>query len=217
MPYALRSGLSWCEIANHILFLDLPADRYLCLNGSAAAAFLAAVQNTAMDNAETSAAEELIRLDIIHVADQPEIPPPCSISAPVRTWPATTWVISDLLAVIWSFFAAQSAIARTGLQAALANLAQRKLHATVPPGTCGTLGEVTAAVQTLGWIRSSRAQCLPRTLALAHFLAARGVAANLVIGVSLHPFRAHAWLQIDDVVVCDDVDVVRLYKPILVV
>lgn len=217
MPYALRPGLFWCEIASHILFLDLPADRYLCLSGTAAGAFLAAAQGNVMEDVQARAAEQLIRLDIIRVSDRQEIPPACRVRAPVRAWLAESSSAGDLLAVTWRFFEAQIALSRTGLQATLSNLARRKSQSARQSPTCSTVGAVVAAVHRFGWFRSSRDQCLPRALAIAHLLAARGVAANLLIGVSLHPFRAHAWVQVDDAVICDDVDTVRLYAPILVV
>lgn len=217
MPHALRPGLSWCEIANHILFLDLPADRYFCLSGTAAGAFLAAAQGNMMDDVQGRTAEQLIRLDIIRVSDRPEIPPACSVRAPVRAWPADSSSASDLLAVTWRIFSVRIALARTGLQSALINLARRRSQSAAQSPACSTVGAVAAAVHRLGWFRSSRDQCLPLALAIVHLLAARGIAADLVIGVSLHPFRAHAWVQVDDAVICDDVDIVRLYAPILVV
>lgn len=217
MPYALRPGLFWCEIASHILFLDLPGDRYFCLSGTAAGAFLAAAQGNIMEDVQARAAEQLIRLDIIRVSDRPDIPPACYVRAPVRAWLAESSSAGDLLAVTWRFFALRIALMRTGLQSAVIDLARRKSQSAPQSPACNTVGAVVAAARRLSWFRSSRDQCLPRALAIAHLLAARGVAADLVIGVSLHPFRAHAWVQVDDAVICDDVDTVRLYAPILVV
>ena len=217
MAYQLRNGLSWCEIAHHVLFLDLPEDRYFCLSGTAAEAFRAAAQGGIMDDVQARAVEQLIYLDIIRICDQPDIPPACQIPTPRRAWPADTLSVRDLAAVIWRYMAARTALLHTGLQAVLTNLSRcKRVDASSDP-TCRAIGSVTTAVRMLGWFRSSREHCLPRALAIAHLLAARSVPANLVIGVSLHPFRAHAWVQVDDAVICDDVDIVRLYAPILVV
>jgi hypothetical protein len=41
--------------------------------------------------------------------------------------------------------------------------------------------------------------------------------ADLVIGVKLAPFRAHAWVQWRDLLVNEQADVTRLFTPILVV
>ncbi len=217
MAYQLRNGLSWCEIAHHVLFLDLPEDRYFCLSGTAADAFRAAAQGNNLDGVQARAAEQLVHLDIIRVSDQPEIPQACQNPLPLRTWPADTLSIRDIGAVIWRYSGARTALLHTGLQAALTKLSRcKRLDASSDP-TCRAIGSVTTAVRMLGWFRSSREHCLPRAIALAHVLAARGVPANLVIGVSLHPFRAHAWVQVDDALICDDVDIVRLYAPILVI
>lgn len=64
---------------------------------------------------------------------------------------------------------------------------------------------------------SSRDRCLPRSLALTHALRTQGCAAQLVIGVAMQPFAAHAWVQDDDRVVNDTLDHAALFTPILVV
>ena len=63
---------------------------------------------------------------------------------------------------------------------------------------------------------SARDRCLPRALAIAHALRAFGGVADVVLGVTLHPFAAHAWVQEGDTVLSDAIDQVRLFTPILV-
>jgi hypothetical protein len=38
----------------------------------------------------------------------------------------------------------------------------------------------------------------------------------VVIGVRMHPFMAHCWVQRDEVVLSDDLDSVATYTPILI-
>lgn len=63
---------------------------------------------------------------------------------------------------------------------------------------------------------SSQDRCLPRSLALTYALRKAGSNADLVLGVSLNPFAAHAWVQEGDVVLNDALDHVLLFTPILV-
>jgi hypothetical protein len=64
---------------------------------------------------------------------------------------------------------------------------------------------------------SRQSQCLRTSLALAAYLARRGYHPNLVIGVRMSPFAAHAWVQDGDTVLNDSVDEVAPFTPILVV
>lgn len=59
--------------------------------------------------------------------------------------------------------------------------------------------------------------CLADSLALAGFLACRGASAELVFGVKLQPFRAHAWVQTREMLLNDGFDGVGEYTPVLVV
>jgi hypothetical protein len=59
--------------------------------------------------------------------------------------------------------------------------------------------------------------CLQRCFSLLQCLSRRGIVVDWVFGVRTWPFAAHCWLQLGDQVLCDDLDRVRGYVPILVV
>ncbi|WP_374394887.1 lasso peptide biosynthesis B2 protein [Sphingopyxis sp.] len=59
-----------------------------------------------------------------------------------------------------------------------------------------------------------RRLCVPDSLALARFLWARGIAGDLLFGVRLDPFAAHAWVQFGELVLSDNVNVVADYTPV---
>jgi hypothetical protein len=63
---------------------------------------------------------------------------------------------------------------------------------------------------------SAADQCLVRGIAMKHLLAQRGCDARLVFGVTM-PFSAHCWVQADDVVLTDTLDIIRRYQPIFAV
>jgi hypothetical protein len=58
--------------------------------------------------------------------------------------------------------------------------------------------------------------CLFRSHMLRAYLRALGHDAAWVFGVSVWPFHAHCWLQVDDVVLDDEADRLSSYRPILV-
>ncbi|MBC7673069.1 MAG: lasso peptide biosynthesis B2 protein, partial [Polaromonas sp.] len=64
---------------------------------------------------------------------------------------------------------------------------------------------------------TSHDRCLYDSLTLIHFLAMRGLFPTWVIGVRIHPFSAHSWVQSGSVVLNDLAERVRHYQPVLVV
>ena len=67
------------------------------------------------------------------------------------------------------------------------------------------------------WTYTARELCLADSLILANFLQRNHVYPTFVIGIGTKPFSAHAWVQIDDIVLNDKVERVYEYTPILVV
>ncbi|HEX8692967.1 MAG TPA: lasso peptide biosynthesis B2 protein [Longimicrobium sp.] len=59
-----------------------------------------------------------------------------------------------------------------------------------------------------------RAWCLQRSAAAVCLLRLRGVPADLVVGVQKIPFYAHAWAEVDGVVVNDSPSVKAMYPEI---
>lgn len=64
---------------------------------------------------------------------------------------------------------------------------------------------------------TSRSQCLLDSLALMHFLGLDGLVPRWVVGVRLAPFAAHSWVQCGPVVLNDQHEFVRQFRPILAV
>lgn len=67
------------------------------------------------------------------------------------------------------------------------------------------------------WFFTARDRCLFDSLALIFYLTSRRLPARWVIGVADRPFRAHAWVQAQELVLNDRHDHVRQFTPILVV
>jgi hypothetical protein len=60
-------------------------------------------------------------------------------------------------------------------------------------------------------------KCLLRSFLLLRSLHRHGLDATWVFGVTTWPFRAHCWLQVDDMVLDDDADRVMGFEPIMAV
>lgn len=76
---------------------------------------------------------------------------------------------------------------------------------------------VAAAYEALRpLLLTSRDRCLHDSLALTLLLATQGIASCWVLGVKVRPFGAHAWVQMDDLVLGDEHFRVGQFQPILV-
>ena len=85
------------------------------------------------------------------------------------------------------------------------------------PDRDSRLGDAVSAFDRLRPLAfTSKDKCLYDSLALALFLARRGVPVRWVIGVATRPFRAHSWVQDGGEVLNDLHDNVRRYSPILI-
>jgi hypothetical protein len=75
---------------------------------------------------------------------------------------------------------------------------------------------LSAGFNALPWLPGEGA-CLQRAWQLRRFFAAQGVSTTWVFGVRTWPFAAHCWLQIEDRVIGDRIERLRLYAPIMAV
>jgi hypothetical protein len=72
-------------------------------------------------------------------------------------------------------------------------------------------GDACAAINTACVLYFKQVECLQRSAALVCLLRQLGTPAKLVIGAQQLPFRAHAWVEVNGVVVNDSPPSVQLY------
>lgn len=219
MGYALRFGLSFCEVGDRLIFLDLVADRYFCMSESAERSFRSLIAGNARPDGEWLAAlvEDGLLIETpgkrFPQAYRREAPCPVSmVDEPAR--PASP---GHRLAAIWALTTTKVSLRFGSLHRTLCKLAAAK--AAQGDASRGALesAEVAAAFEWTRRVMRSHDQCLPRSIAVASRLAALGIPAELVIGVRLRPFAAHSWVEAGGRLVNDRFDTVRTYTPIAAV
>ncbi len=199
------SALAWCRIGEHLVFLDVARDRYFRLPPQSEREFLAAGKNNARGGWA-----------------QPDfLPRPSDWQKPAKTSPAQergTFNLARVARALWIERRIETRIATTSFQKILENhrrfVERRAFRRDI------LSGQGSAVVHSFGQtrlLRTSADRCLPRSLALSSTLAAVGDATFVVLGVSLHPFRAHCWVQHGETVLNDSIEEVLRYTPILVV
>jgi hypothetical protein len=103
---------------------------------------------------------------------------------------------------------------------AIANTVAQRQEGLRLHGDASSRDEHVDAVSTYLRVRpllfSARDRCLHDSLTLVTFLAAERIRARWVIGVRIRPFAAHSWVQHEHLVLNDQHERVRSYRPIFV-
>jgi hypothetical protein len=219
VPLGLRPGVSFCEASGHLIFLDIAADRYFALDGPADAAFRRLLGPPAPHD-DRQPLDRLAESQLL--VEAPDALPvrPCPLGAAGRkslleqTLPPAS--ISAVLRALGGVAAARFALRAGGLAAALRGTALQKVRIPAGASDPTKIEAEASAFDRCTLLIRSHDQCLVRSLALVRRLAARGERTDLVIGVRVRPFSAHAWVQKGDLLLNERCDAVRGYTPILI-
>jgi hypothetical protein len=220
MSYHLRDDLHVCIASGHAVFLDVPANRYCALDRPATKAFehlLSSEPGVADDTVLRSLVDRgylvagngqnnLIGVTRGVAARMSVIKTESSSSLAPALWAALAVMIALVRLRICSFSAALTRHQHVAGMTKPASLTQ----------SSAIIQSTLAAFDAGSVLMTGHDRCLARSLALAATLARRGVVSNVVIGVRMHPFMAHCWVQRDDVVLNDDLYSVATYTPILI-
>ncbi|WP_070152022.1 lasso peptide biosynthesis B2 protein [Sphingobium phenoxybenzoativorans] len=218
MVLGLRPGVSFCDIDDQLIFLDLEADRYFALAPAAQEAFrmLWHAKSRHDPDADLPPSLPISLLD----SNASTHPLPCPSHIPQRSildrQPGRASPLR-LLAALAMLLSARMTIRYRGLSAGIAAIAARKARMIEPIADHAALPPIAAAFAKSARFIRTHDQCLSRSMALASCLARHGIAADLVLAVQMRPFAAHSWVQQDALLLNDRYENIRSYTPILVI
>lgn len=217
MGWSPRAGVSFCFVADRVLFLDVPNDRYFCLNVDTEASF----RRLCTGQALPTDTDRLRHAALVVASDDESVPAPCS--APDRSGESLLDRrleppdVIDVTRAYATLAVTATHLRYAGLAAALKRVERRSAgHRGTSPPPLVIERIVAAFVATRAWF-NEHDRCLLRSLAIAHRLAAIGATPTVVLAVKLQPFGAHCWVQLGDRLVNDRIDIVRHYTPILAI
>jgi len=213
MSSYLRPGLHHCRIGGDHIFFDLPADRYFLLPPH----FHFAFESYLSGAPSGDALSQLLVAGLIGPvqADDLSVPPTFTLpTASLVDCPLGIASMPRTLRVIWMQRRVRSELRRVGILDIMAQLERSRPRNT----SCDerVSQNIAAAFLLSRRLVSAEDQCLVRGIAMKRLLAQRGCDARLVFGVTM-PFSAHCWVQAEDVVLTDTLDIVRRYQPIFAV
>ena len=220
MATSLRDGLSFCLLGDRIVFLDLSADRYFALSPYVEAVFRRAAAGEALPPGDRTL---LVAARLVQPGEAPLSLHCCQPAVPLRSIfeqlsgrPRTI----DVAAFAWKLLRARLSLRFHGLARTMTRAARRKGAPASPyidpVKTELMLARAAAAQRGCARIFGSHDLCLPYAIALANWLDAQGILADIVIAVGMPPFRAHAWVQWQDTLVNECLEIAAHYIPIAV-
>lgn len=199
------STLSWCRIGEHLVFLDVTQDRYFCLR-------------------KTRALELFDRPQSEAIADwgQPDfLPRPADWQQPNMASSIqenSGFSLGRVAQALWLQRRIEMRLASKRFRTILEDhrrFVERKTSQAVDLSSSGV--NVVRSFAQARLLRTSADRCLAQSIALSSNLAATGDLSRVVLGVSLHPFSAHCWVQKGATVLNESIEEVRRHTPILVV
>ena len=211
MATMLAEHVSYCRIADRLIFLDVGKDRYFAMR---------CPDHVALDAGFPPAmtANLMARGLLVDAPDGRES------TTPASRRPPTSSLLDSAEPDRVHAVAIRSLAATLGARAALRSrslvdilAAVRSQRAAIDPRTTPArdlpqLAHSFAAVRRW-WPTQGR--CLPDSLALMRLLMAFGHRPSLVFGVIAYPFAAHCWVESGDMVLNDALDHVTRFTPIL--
>jgi hypothetical protein len=242
--YMLATHVHVSRTREHLVFLDLKRDRYLGVSLTDAEALgrrisglasLVAMSGTAgpappgtppvLEAKALQTLDEMVQLGML--VDASEACVSRTAAAIARPEKALTngYVdvaryisVSDLVVFVYSALSTYALLRWRSLDQIVARIHRQQ---RVRPNSEFDIDRIRSRVAVFNRLRplfyTERNACLFSTLAIRQFLSRERFLPQVVFGVATTPFKAHCWLQHEDIVINDIPEYVREYTPILVV
>jgi hypothetical protein len=216
MGYGLRSGLSYCMVDDHVVFLDLPADRYFQLSAGPEEAFkrMCLEPKIAPSDLALLTRPGLVEEQAGHDGLLPHYALTATKSSSAMAWDRPA--VSHALAALFVQSRVEKSLKARGLARTIARLSKLKRCLPIIAKGGGVRENWIRGFEQSKLLRSPVNRCLPRSMALASRLYKAGFGVQLVMGVRLRPFAAHCWVQDEDAVLNDTAEGVATFTPIFV-
>jgi hypothetical protein len=213
----LRPGVHAVGLGAELVFLDIEADRYLCLSATAASL---APDRRALQLDDADLARDLQEAALIlPPGDAPEafeprpLPPRPTVSALRDVYPGPRLADAAPLA---------RAVAEVLMNYRGRRFPEilRLVRSSRPSSSVSNPQALQSAADAFHrWSPYApiSAKCLLRSFVLLRLLHRQGLDAQWVFGVTTWPFRAHCWLQAGELALDERLDRIAAFTPILAV
>lgn len=231
----ISDDVFYCIANDHMVFLDLPRNRYLCLGSRDTQILLRLMSKdaqTAMQRfrriARTSDERRVLHalysnnlignsgLAALSMRSPPLTAPSTSLLQMKTSGDAEAW-FGHFLPFLYAAVSASWKLRTYSMQRLVHTVRERRAEKNTRPRRKRQLRALVMAFHQLRPLYFRRYLCLYDSLALLEFLRLFDLHPQWVFGVATKPFSAHCWVQSDDMVLNDAVERVQHYSPIMAV
>lgn len=221
MPFvAPCAGVGICDYGDRIVVLDINRDRYLELKPELAGAARRCIEGFELNPTQTRALTSTGLFTVPMKAvdrdgNNRSLPQRAIVGFDQPLVFGIRFVAAYAVALVWLAFFHWS-VKRRSLAHLLRIANARARNAPSEPNACLpglTLCLSAFSRASLLFPRVSR--CLPDALALQRLVTRHARCAKIVFGVQIEPFQAHCWVQLEETVLAQGLEVVAGFRPIL--
>lgn len=227
--YRLAAHVYACRCSDYVVLLDLKRDQFFGLSKEDAAELSQCLSGTSRAGTTSALLSELFELGMLVSGDShaerfdataratSKLREPSRALIDGYERPHVALTLADIAHFVAAVIKVRVSHRQNSLLRAVSQLSKRHaVHSNIT-GQLDLVRRCVAAFRNLTpYLFTSNDKCLVESLVLCEFLAYRAIYPHLVIGVSTAPFRAHCWLQLDDVVLNDTPEFVTQFEPILI-
>lgn len=232
MLYHLPQNVFFCRAGSHCVFLDVERDLYVAINTSSIDALAPWLANRAdeaasptwqdIPSAAASAAHDLVTQRLLTVDELTSkvfetvtLPVPRAIEVPQQPLLCNATRFPRFYAACR---AADHRLAKARVRDTIDFVRRRKTQRlAISSARRNRLLSLVSTFEALRLFYPRPYLCLFDSLALIEFLAMYGIFPTWVFGVQSEPFKAHCWVQYDDLLLNDSLHRVARLTPIMTV
>ncbi|MBA3898562.1 MAG: lasso peptide biosynthesis B2 protein [Sphingomonadaceae bacterium] len=219
MGHIFRTGVTACDVGGSLVFLDLPRDRYFALGQDAREACLRLIDRVPPKPDDLAIIDRLIARDVLVRVDRDARPVLC-LPAPRLRSSAHDGAIrvarGSVIVALGRYMFAIAELRIRPLAHILCDIARAKRDLRAYADRASDAAALAASFTAADRVMTVLDRCLPRSIALARSMIARGLAPKIILGVKLRPFEAHCWVQHGDCLVSDGLETIAPFTPVLV-
>lgn len=215
MAYRFAPGVYACRADGHLVVLNTHADRYLLLPPEGDASVTRLIQGEPDRPGDQELRTRLCTKALVLERSLTGAPSLCDHPFPERSMLDQGWTSPGLRGLTGA--AVRTACARVAVRhVGLARLLRRLVKVRGPnTGDPDQAEQIAASFASLRLAIPALDRCLPLSIALAASAKRQHAQTRLVLGVKCNPFGAHAWVELESMVLNDRLDTVRPFTPIL--
>ncbi len=211
---AIGDRTLFCVIGEQAVCLDLRLDRYFCVKGPLNEALIDLSSSRTLTTSRRQTLRDSERRGVLRgLSEMVEMPPIRPVGRSLLDQDRIRTSFADYGRVVLALLLAKRRLTK-GLENALQLAADSRERRSARAEHQNPDWRLPWAFEYVAPYMRSHDQCLLRSIALQSSLVRTGHNVRIVLGVSLRPFRAHCWVQYDDMVLNDVIDSVRAFTPI---